>query len=65
MSRVLAHNVWVGETLCLAGSTPPKEIAEQITNPKAWGETEEKPVKGDDAEKSAPEKKPAARKSGK
>ena len=34
--RKLASNVWVGGTLYEAGSTPPKEVADQISNPKAW-----------------------------
>jgi pyruvate/2-oxoglutarate dehydrogenase complex dihydrolipoamide acyltransferase (E2) component len=38
MARKLAKNVYVGETLYMAGSTPPKEDAEQITNPAAWGD---------------------------
>ena len=39
MSRKLAANVWVGEEFFAAGSTPPKDVAEQITNPKAWGDS--------------------------
>jgi hypothetical protein len=39
MARRLAANVWVGDQFFEAGSVPPKEIAEQITNPKAWGDT--------------------------
>lgn len=38
MARKLAANVYVGETLYRAGTSPEKEIADQITNPKAWGE---------------------------
>lgn len=38
MARKLAKNVYVGETLYMAGSTPPKEDADQITNPAAWGD---------------------------
>jgi hypothetical protein len=36
--RKLARNVWVGGRFYEAGSTPPKEDADQITNPKAWGD---------------------------
>jgi hypothetical protein len=36
--RKLASNVWVGGELYEAGSAPPKEVADQITNPKAWGD---------------------------
>jgi polyphosphate kinase 2 (PPK2 family) len=36
--RKLATNVWVAGRFFAAGSTPDKEYAEQITNPKAWGE---------------------------
>lgn len=35
--RKLAANVYVGDQFHEAGSTPPKEVADQITNPKAWG----------------------------
>lgn len=42
MARQLAKNVYVGETLYRAGSTPPKDVAEQITNPAAWGDTDAK-----------------------
>ena len=38
MARKLAKNVFVGETFYAAGSTPPKEDADQITNPAAWGD---------------------------
>lgn len=37
MARKLAVNVTVGDTTYEAGTTPPAEVAEQITNPKAWG----------------------------
>jgi hypothetical protein len=36
--RKLAANVWVAGRFFATGSTPDKEYAEQITNPKAWGE---------------------------
>lgn len=36
MARKLAANVYVGETLYKAGTSPEKDIADQITNPKAW-----------------------------
>lgn len=39
MGRKLAKNVYVGEDFYEAGSEPPKEIAEQITNPAAWGDS--------------------------
>lgn len=35
--KVLAVNVQVGDRLFLAGESPEKEYADQITNPKAWG----------------------------
>lgn len=38
--RKLAANVHVGGRFFEAGSTPEKEFADQITNPKAWGEDE-------------------------
>jgi len=37
--RKLARNVYVDGVLHLAGSTPEKDVAEQISNPKAWGDT--------------------------
>lgn len=36
--KTLKGNVFIDGTLYAAGSTPPKEIAEQIDNPKAWGD---------------------------
>lgn len=42
--KVLAVNVQVGGRLFLAGESPEKEFADQITNPKAWGGDE---VEGD------------------
>ena len=56
MSRKLAVNVTVGRETYPAGSTVPKEIADQIDNPKAWGD------EPDDEEKSAPAKKAPAKK---
>lgn len=40
--KVLASNVWVGDpaVLFMAGSTPPKEYADLITNPNAWADGE-------------------------
>ena len=35
--KVLAANVIVDGRLFLAGQSPEKEFADQITNPKAWG----------------------------
>lgn len=49
MGRKLAKNVWVGETYYPAGSEPPKDAAEQITNPAAWGDNASDD--GDDDEK--------------
>lgn len=46
MSRKLAKNVWVDGVLHEAGSSPSKDVADRITNPKAWG-------KGDDADAAA------------
>lgn len=37
--KALASNVYVGGDLYEAGSTPSKEIADQITNPNAWTES--------------------------
>jgi len=36
-SRALAVNVTVGAETYPAGSVPPRDVAAQITNPKAWG----------------------------
>lgn len=36
--KKLAANVQVGDRLFLAGESPDKEFADQITNPKAWGD---------------------------
>lgn len=36
--KKLAANVWVGGQLFMAGSSPDKEFADQITNPRAWGD---------------------------
>lgn len=54
MARKLAKNVYVGETLYMAGSTPPKEDADQITNPAAWGDDS-----SDDADKGYADQKVA------
>lgn len=40
MGKQLAQNVNLDGVLYQAGTTPPKDIAEQITNPKAWGSDE-------------------------
>ena len=48
--KVLVANVQVGNELFLAGSTTPKDIADQITNPNCWGkpdDLEETPAEGD------------------
>ncbi len=50
--RKLKANVWVAGDLYKAGSTPSKEIAELITNPKAWGGL-------DRVEPATPEEPPA------
>lgn len=70
MARTLAANVYVGETLYRAGTSPEKEIAEQITNPKAWGETEDAaepaaPEPTPDPEPASPAKKTAAKRTAK
>lgn len=39
--RVLAAFVYVDGTGYPAGSTPPDDVAEQITNPKAWVQADE------------------------
>lgn len=36
-ARKLTANVYVDGVLHEADSTPPAEVAKQITNPKAWG----------------------------
>lgn len=41
MSKQLAVNVQVDGVLYEAGSTPPKDIADQIDNPKAWATGDE------------------------
>lgn len=52
MARKLAANVYVGEDLYRAGTSPAKEIADQITNPKAWaGGASESEDSGDAGEK--------------
>lgn len=43
MPKQLAMNVTVGDQTYEAGSTPPPEIAEQITNPRAWAGPDEVP----------------------
>lgn len=45
--RKLAANVHVGGRFFEAGSTPDKEFADQITNPKAWGEDVESEATSD------------------
>lgn len=57
--RKLAVNTTVGGVTYEAGSTPDPEVAEQITNPAAWGE------EPDDAGEEKPAKKAAAKRSGK
>jgi hypothetical protein len=49
--KKLAANVWVDGVLYLADSSPEKDVADQITNPKAWGEVDDK-----SATKPAPKK---------
>lgn len=39
--KKLAANVWVNGEFHEAGSTPPKEVADQIANPKAWNAPED------------------------
>lgn len=41
--RKLTANVYVGGRFFESGSTPPKEYADQITNPNAWGESGDTP----------------------
>lgn len=77
MGRKLAKNVYVGETLYRADTEPPKEIAEQITNPAAWGDeapksertsapaepaTDPAPAAADEGEPKPAAKKTAAKK---
>lgn len=64
MSKTLTQNVNLDGVLYEAGSTPDKEIADQITNPKAWAEPDAD-ESADDADESAPAaKKTASRRSG-
>ena len=37
--RVLASNVYVDGVLYPAGEDVPAEVADKVTNPKAWGES--------------------------
>lgn len=39
--KKLYANVYVGDKMYEAGSTPSKDIADQITNEKAWTEPED------------------------
>lgn len=39
-ARKLAANVYVNGTLYEAGTSPGKEVADQIPNPKAWASEE-------------------------
>lgn len=57
MSKKLAKNVQVGDTVYMAGETVDKDIADQITNPRAWEADD--PA---DADADADEAKPAAKK---
>lgn len=61
MSKRLAVNVTVGRETYPAGSTVPKEIADQIDNPKAWGDEPE--ADESSSAKKAPAKKAASSKS--
>lgn len=54
MAKELTANVYIDGVLYEAGTTPPKEVADQISNPKVWAESEEP---------KAPAKKAASRKS--
>lgn len=49
MARRLKANVLVDGVLYRSGSTPPADVAKQITNPKAWGNP------ADESEPEAPE----------
>ena len=69
MGRKLTKNVWVNGEFYAAGSTPDKDVAELITNPKAWeaDEASDAPDPADDvvADEDAdekPAKKTAAKK---
>jgi len=48
MARKLAQNVNFYGVLYSAGSTPPKDVADRITNPNAWG--------GDEADDASEDK---------
>ena len=56
--RTLAATVHVNGVVYPAGASVPAEVADQITNPKAWGEEPAKSEpKGDDSGKSEPKPK--------
>lgn len=61
MSRALAGNVWVDDVLYKAGTVPPKDVADRITNPKAWNAPD--PVRvvpsGDAAQAAKPDVAPS------
>lgn len=40
MARTLKATVIIGEESYVAGSAPPDDVAEQITNPAAWADEE-------------------------
>lgn len=63
--KSLAVNVTVGGETFLAGSTPPKEIADQITNPKAWDSAAAETVSGGADESARPAKRAASKPSAK
>jgi hypothetical protein len=54
--RKLATTVHVGGQVFEAGSTPPKEFADLITNPKAWGDEPDSGSSSTPAKRSAPKR---------
>jgi hypothetical protein len=56
VTRALAGNVWVDDVLYKAGTVPPPDVAERITNPKAWNAPAPEQV----VESGSPEPAPAS-----
>lgn len=55
-AKKLASNVYVDGVLYTPESDVPAEVAKQITNPKAWGESPEPEADKAPAKKAAPGK---------
>lgn len=61
--RELAVSTAVGGVVYEAGTVPPPEVAEQITNPACWGDAPEPDDATDDEPSKPAAKKAAPRKS--